>query len=354
MPAVPAIQPPPPKPAPERQEGDVSPVRTRLRWPSRSAFLGLATLGGLLAGCRPAPPPPAPAPGVRLPFTVTNGTQALAQVSALCALGPRDAGTPGGERAARWIADALQQAGVPARLDTFTNQTPSGPLTCHNVLAELPAAGPASASTAPTPATPPVLVLLSHFDTKSGIAPDFIGANDGGSSTGLLLELARQLQRTPLRHCRVLCGFVDGEECRIQFGPHDGLHGSRRLASQLSATRQTVRGVILLDMIGDRDLTVTLPANGTPQLTLLALEAAKQVGARHQFRLADTNILDDHQPFLDAGFAAVDLIDFVYGSAPGLHDYWHTAQDTVDKLSATSLTTMGQVVAEMLRRLDTP
>ncbi len=275
-------------------------------------------------------------------------------MTALCDLGPRDAGTPGGERAARWIANELQQAGLPARLDSFTNQTPSGPLTCHNVLAEIPAATPEPLLADHRRPAPPVIVLLSHFDTKSGIAPDFIGANDGGSSTGLLLELARLLQRTPLRHCRVLCGFVDGEECRIQFGPHDGLHGSRRLARQLTDTRQAVRAVILLDMIGDRDLTVTLPANGTPQLTLLALDAAKQVGARDQFSLADINILDDHQPFLDAGFPAVDLIDFVYGSAPGLHDYWHTAQDTVDKLSATSLTTMGQVVAEMLGHLDTP
>jgi glutaminyl-peptide cyclotransferase len=291
---------------------------------------------------------------VRIPFATSNGTQALAQVTVLCDLGPRDAGTPGGERAARWIANELRQAGLPARLDSFTNQTPSGPLICHNVLAEIPAATPEPSLAGRRRPALPVIVLLSHFDTKSGIAPDFIGANDGGSSTGLLLELARLLQRTPLRHCRVLCGFVDGEECRIQFGPHDGLHGSRRLASQLADSRQAVRAVILLDMIGDRDLTVTLPANGTPQLTLLALEAAKQVGARDQFRLADTNILDDHQPFLDAGFPAVDLIDFVYGSAPGLHDYWHTAQDTVDKLSATSLTTMGQVVAEMLGRLDTP
>jgi glutaminyl-peptide cyclotransferase len=148
---------------------------------------------------------------------------------------------------------------------------------------------------------------------------------------------------------------VDGEECRLQFGPHDGLHGSRRLAGQLATPfRQPVRGVILLDMIGDRDLTVTLPANGTRQLTLLALEAARLVGARHQFRLSDSQILDDHQPFLDAGFPAVDLIDFSYGSAPGLNDYWHTAQDTTDKLSAASLTTMGQVVAEMLAQLDQP
>jgi len=311
-----------------------------------SAVFLVSSVVLLTCSCTP-PPPPAAEPPATIPFTAANGSNALSRVAAFCALGPRDAGTPGGERAAAWLVSELRREGLAPRLDTFTNDTPAGPLVCRNIVAELPPATTGAAGRS-------AIILLSHFDTKSGVSPDFIGANDGGSSTGLLLELARALHATPLRHCHVLFGFLDGEECRVQFGPRDGLHGSRRLAAQLAAEKRRVRAAILLDMIGDRDLTVTLPANGTPQLTLLALEAAKIAGVRPKFRLADGGILDDHQPFLNAGFPAVDLIDFQFGSAPGLNDYWHTPADTLDKLSDASLTAVGQVVVEMLRRLDAP
>lgn len=299
------------------------------RSPDRPACLALAA-------------PPA------VPFTAAHGTQALARVASLLALGSRDAGTPSARRAAAWIAGELKRDGLPAQIDTFTVETPSGPLTCHNVIAELPAAR-ATSSNNPSGDW---IVLLSHFDTKSGIHTNFLGANDGGSSTGLLLELARFLREHPPASCNILFGFVDGEECRVSFGPNDGLHGSRRLAGRLASEKRSVRAVILLDMIGDRDLCVTLPSNGTPDLTLLALQCARECGAQDSFRLADNGILDDHQPFLDAGFPAVDLIDFVYGSAPGLNDYWHTPEDTLDKLSAASLATVGRVATGMIRHLD--
>ena len=305
----------------------------------------------LLAGCQPATPPPsAPPPAktlLQLPFTAVNGSNALARVAALCALGPRDAGTPGGERAALWLAAELQRDGLSPHMDTFTNDTPSGPLACRNVLATVPVSYFRKYET-----DTDCIVLLSHFDTKTGISKDFIGANDGGSSTGLLLELARVLHNMPLRQCDVLFGFLDGEECRVQYSPRDGLHGSRRLAAQLAAEKRNVRAVILLDMIGDRDLTVTLPVNGSKELTLLTLQAAETAGVRNKFALADSHVLDDHQPFLDAGFPAVDLIDFVFGSAPGLNNYWHTPADTLDKISDASLTAVGQVIVEMLRQLD--
>ncbi|MFZ4395952.1 MAG: M28 family metallopeptidase [Kiritimatiellia bacterium] len=312
------------------------------------AFLILAGLMCLICACRPAAnaqKPTAPLPPI--PFAAANGSNALQRVTALCDLGPRDAGTPGAERAAQWLAAELRRDGLTPRIETFTNDTPSGPLTCHNVLATVPCAHVGEAEQKDN-----WIVLLSHFDTKSGISPAFIGANDGGSSSALLLELARVMRGTPLRNCHVLFGFLDGEECRVQYGPRDGFHGSRHLAAQFAVEKPQIRAVILLDMVGDRSLSITLPSNGTPHLTMLALQAAKTVGARDKFQLADGRILDDHQAFLDAGFPAVDLIDFAYGSAPGLNDYWHTVDDTPDKLSAASLTIVGQVVAEMLRHLD--
>jgi Zn-dependent M28 family amino/carboxypeptidase len=101
-------------------------------------------------------------------------------------------------------------------------------------------------------------------------------------------------------------------------------------------------------MAGDRDLTLMLYENGTPELKAAVLQAASEEGIRHKVALARSSILDDHQPFLDAGIPAVDLIDFQYGSRPGLNDYWHTPADTLDKLSAESLTRVARIVARVV------
>jgi Zn-dependent M28 family amino/carboxypeptidase len=146
---------------------------------------------------------------------------------------------------------------------------------------------------------------------------------------------------------------VDGEECVNRYGATDGLHGSRRLAAQLAqgGNAARVRGVLIVDMVGDSNLTVRLPENGTPALMQAVLDAATAEGARRHFGLGLGAVLDDHVPFLDAGLPAVDIIDFEYGSAPGLNDYWHTAADTVDKLSADSLRIAGRVVARAVNVL---
>lgn len=291
--------------------------------------------------CRPQPadvdaprfPPPDPA----------FGNRALRQVADFVALGPRDAGTPGARRAAEWLLARLQADGLEARIDSFTDDTPDGPARFHNVLAFLPGLKPG-----------PGVLLGSHFDTKSGLGPDFQGANDSGSSTGLLLELAHRYARleTPLPY-GLTFAFFDGEECRIAYGPNDGLHGSRQLAAQMAANpAERPKAVMVLDMIGDRDLFVTLPPNSSRALSHHVLDAALATGHRSAFGLAAYPILDDHQPFLDQGIPAVLLIDFAYGSAPGRNDYWHTTEDTLDKLSAHSLQIVAEVLVETLNRLQ--
>jgi Zn-dependent M28 family amino/carboxypeptidase len=263
----------------------------------------------------------------------------LARVTQLAALGPRDAGTPGAERAANWLAAELRSLGLDVTIDAFEDKMPLGRRTFYNVLARLP--GQSSGR----------VLLLSHYDTKAGIAPDFIGANDGGSSTGLLLALAQWLAHQPLRY-GLTFAFLDGEECLYGYGPNDGLHGSRHLARQKRDHDVPLRAVILLDMIGDRDLCFTVPRNSTPALKLLLLDAAEAQGVRDRIRLLDTDILDDHQPFLDLGFHAIDLIDFDYGSRPGANNFWHTPEDTLDKLSSETLRQVGAVTLEMLHRLE--
>ena len=293
----------------------------------------------LLSGCGQtdtAPVKPEP-----LTFTAAQATSAMSRVTAFVTdCTPRDAGTPGAEKAAVWLRDALTADGIDATIDRFTEPTPHGAREFRNVIGELPGTGDEW------------IVLLSHFDTKCGIAPHFQGANDSGSSTGLLLELAAAL-RTGGSCARppILFGFMDGEECMLGYSDRDGFHGSKHFARKLKREGRKIKAVILMDMIGDRDLKITIPRNGTAALRLLALEAAEAVGHRDKIGLIDGAILDDHQAFLDLGYPAIDLIDFQYGSRPGLNDYWHTPQDTLDKLSTDSLLVTGRIVTEMLNRL---
>lgn len=267
-----------------------------------------------------------------------SGDRALYEVHSLVALGPREATTDGARRAAAYLRDRLQQLGVQAEIDTFVDRTPREHQPFRNVIGTLPGDQPG------------LIILGSHYDTKAGLGAGFQGANDSGSSCGVLLELARALARTNWPGPELQLVFFDGEEALQHYGPSDGLHGSRHHAGRLvrEGRRGDVLGVIVLDMVGDRDLQVVLPRNSTPALAARVLRAAQAEGVRPVFSLYAHEIGDDHEPFLKAGMPAVDLIDFTYGSAPGRNDYWHTPADTLDKLSAGSLDTVGRVVMRLL------
>jgi glutaminyl-peptide cyclotransferase len=303
----------------------------------------LLLASALGASCRRDSVPPQET-GVRaaLDPRALKGETALEEARNFVALGPRDAGTAGAARAAQYLAERLRTMSIDPLVDRFERLTPAGPIIFRNVAGVIP--GKRNVT----------VILGSHYDTKSGIADTFAGANDSGSSTGLLLALADQLRQAAPLPLEVLVVFFDGEECRRSYGPGDGLHGSRRLAQTLVRNQRVgrTRAMILLDMVGDRDLKVTIPRNSTPALVTLAFESARALGMRNRFSLAKGNVLDDHVPFLEAGIPAVNLIDFEYGSKPGLNDHWHTPNDTIDKLSAGSLEAVGQVVIEMLNRLS--
>ncbi len=278
-------------------------------------------------------------PPVQVTVPADLGTNALARVRRLCELGPRDALTPGAEAAAKWIVAELSAIGLVPNTDTFDDPAPDGTSRLfRNVMATVPGTGGGQ------------VLLLSHYDTKTGISDTFVGANDGGSSTGLLLELAAHFARNPATPS-VTFAFLDGEECRRAYSDTDGLHGSRHLARKLREAGQHIDAVILLDMVGDRDLRLTLPRNGAAHLKTALLDAAAAQGVRSKVGLLPYDMVDDHVPFLDAGFSAIDLIDFEYGSAPGLRDYWHTDADTIDKLSSESLHVTGTVVIQLINDL---
>jgi Zn-dependent M28 family amino/carboxypeptidase len=308
--------------------------------------IALALLTACVCGCRPQAPAVAAFPL----FTAADATHAFDQTARFVALGPRPSGTPEARRAAEYLERALRTAGAAtARIASFEDATPSGTGTFHNVLATVPAANPQA----------PWIVLLSHFDTKRDVpghtdATPFVGANDGGSSTGLLLTLAAHFVRQSRTHpppCNILIACLDGEECAVAYSDRDGLHGSRRLARDLRREGLPVRAVILADMIGDRDLLLEIPRNGTPELRLLALACAERLGIRRHVTLGSSIILDDHQPFLDQGFPAINLIDFSFGGAPGRNDYWHTVQDTMATLDPASFQITGNLIIALMNAL---
>ncbi len=267
--------------------------------------------------------PPAGPPRWAAPVAAVSGARALAAVREFLALEPWSAGT---ERTAEWLRGRLAALGLEVEVRAFTRGTPDGPAVFRNVLARRPGRGPG------------VVLLGAHYDVKTGI-PGFQGANDPGAGVGALLELACAVAAGPEPPCEIAFAFFDGEECRHAYGANDGLHGSRQLAGEWVAAGRArdVRAVIVLDMIGDRDFGVQLPRNGDPALIARVFDAAREEGARDRFQLGAGLVGDDHAPFHEAGMPAVDLIDFDYGSAPGINDYWHTARDTLDKLSADSL-----------------
>ena len=271
-----------------------------------------------------------------------SGQAALDEARAFLTTGPRVSGTPGTAQGAAYLQKRLTSLGLSSRVDEFSDPAAVGSKTFRNVLATIP--GQSNG----------LIVLVSHYDTKPGISDTFVGANDSGSSSGVLLAIGAWLTTQPRLATTVLLAFTDGEECARDYTAHDGLNGSRRLAQQIKEQSpvQPVIAVIVLDMIGDRDLTVTIPRNGTPVLFKTVFDAARAEGVRHAFYLHESNMLDDHVPFLEAGLPAIDLIDFKYGSAPGLNDYWHTPADTFDKLSAQSLETVGRVTLRMINMLQ--
>lgn len=305
-----------------------------MRKVSGPGFLTLACLTGLwllagLCAARPLPARTAPA---------FNGSRAFLDLKHLVAFGPRPSGSKALSEAREWIKRQLQQAGWKVESDSFTASTPIGKIPMTNLIAKLSGTQPA------------VVMVAGHYDTKRFEKFRFVGANDGGSSAALLLELARSLSGTKHRLTYWLV-FFDGEEAIRQWSSTDSLYGSRHLVDKLTADGELsrIKAMILVDMIGDAHLDINLDQNSTPALTKLVFSTARKLGYQKYFTGVPMAVEDDHVPFLNAGVAAVDLIDFDYG--PG-NSYWHTAEDTVNHCSPVSLTVVGRVVIATLKELD--
>lgn len=275
--------------------------------------------------------------GAQTPRAGFDGARALAGVRQVVRYGPRPAGSEASRRMLDWIERELRALGWEIEADHFTASTPAGPVAMRNLIARR--AG----------LTGRAVVVSGHTDTKR-FPFRFVGANDGGSSTAILLELARALRQVTLRN-DVWLVFFDGEEAVRDWSATDSLYGSRRLAERWSSdgTARRLVALINVDMAGDRDLRLLDDEGSTPALRRLLRTAAARVGQAGVVLREPGAIEDDHMPFIRAGLPAIDLIDFDYGPH---NSWWHTAQDTPDKLSATSLETTGRIVMEMIALLE--
>lgn len=269
-----------------------------------------------------------------------NGDRAFKEVSELIKFSPRDAGTKNGHLAAYHIATKLKKIGLKVIIDEFIDNTPVGSKKMINILGYIPGK------------SDKWIILGSHFDTMPGI-PNFKGANDSGSSTGVLIEMARLLNNYELNH-GLIFAFFDGEEGIANYVPGDGLHGSRRFAKQIykSGNKNKYIAMILLDMIGDKDLTYTIPSNSDKYLKEILIESSKKLNIRNLIELLDhIVIIDDHVPFSNIGIPSIDIIDFKYGSTKDNNDYWHTEKDSLINISSNSLRITAELTLEMLNHL---
>ena len=268
-----------------------------------------------------------------------NGGRAFADLQHLVAYGPRPVGSKALEDSRAWMIGQLEKAGCKVVQDRFAGSTPLGNIPMVDLIAEIPGKQPKH-----------IVMIAGHYDTKLESSFRFAGANDGGSSAAFLLELARELQQT--RHkLTYWIVFFDGEEALKNWSDTDSTYGSRHFVQKLTADGELsrIRAMVLVDMIGDAQLDIHWDQNSTSWLNKLIFRQADRLGYSKYFLRQPVAIDDDHIPFVNAGVSAVDLIDLDYGPN---NSYWHTAQDTLQHCSPSSLTIVGRVVKAALDELE--
>jgi glutaminyl-peptide cyclotransferase len=293
----------------------------------RNASLGLLFVVPLVASAQPH----------------FNGAKALEYAREFVAIGPRWVGSPGHAQAEQFLREHFQHDQLEE--DAFTANTPIGIVNLRNFIVRFP--GKKNG----------VIVLGTHYETNYPLRNiNFVGANDGGSTTGLLLAIADQL-RAEVARDKALSGysvwlvFFDGEEAFQSWSESDSTYGSRHLAAKWGrdGTLGKIKAFLLADMIGDKDLDIQRETRSTGWLVDLVAQAAKKFGYEKYFFQRDEPVDDDHLPFVERGVPSIDVIDLDYGPN---NSYHHTAQDTMDKISAHSLTIDGDVFMETIRLIN--
>jgi len=273
-----------------------------------------------------------------------NGAKALDYARQFVAIGPRWPTSPGHAQAEAFLRSHFQHDAIEE--DAFTASTPIGAVPMRNFIVRFPGKKDG------------VIVLATHYETNYWLKDiHFVGANDGGATTGLLMAIADQLRAQTMGGKKldgysVWLLFDDGEESiQPAWTDSDSLYGTRHLAAKWGrdGTLSKIKAFILADMIGDKDLNILRDTQSTDWLVELVRQAAKKFGYSNYFFKTSNEISDDHQPFVRRGVPSIDIIDLDYGPN---NSYHHTDKDTLDKISAHSLTIDGDVFMETIRLID--
>jgi glutaminyl-peptide cyclotransferase len=263
-----------------------------------------------------------------------DGKRAFADVAKQVDFGPHPSGSQSIAQVQDYILGQLSSAGCTADVDAFTSQTPAGQVPMKNILVKIPGEHPG------------IIMLATHYDTKK--MDNFVGADDGGSSTAVMLEIARTLCGQHGRY-QVWIAFFDGEEAvNLEWKDPDNRYGSRQMAAKLnmSGDLKNIRAFILADIVGSRELRLKRDANSDKTLNDQIWATANRLGYSGVFVNMPTAIDDDHQSFGTRGVKTADIIDLEI-------PYWHTPQDTLDKISSKSLAIVGHVILETVKQLQT-
>src|SRR5579863_1372482 len=263
-----------------------------------------------------------------------DGKRAFADVAKQVDFGPHPSGSQAIAQVQEYILSQLSSAGCTADVDAFTSQTPAGEIPMKNILVKIPGDRPG------------IIMLATHYDSKK--IDNFVGADDGGSSTAVMLEVARNLCGQHGRY-QVWIAFFDGEEAvNLEWKDPDNRYGSRQMAAKLnmSGDLKNIRAFILADIVGSRELRLKRDSYSDKSLTDLVWATADRLGYSGVFVNMPTVIDDDHQSFSARGVKTVDIIDLEI-------PYWHTPQDTLDKISSKSLAIVGHTILESVKQLQT-
>ena len=276
-----------------------------------------------------------------------DSRRAWAYTAQVAGFGERWPGSSGHGKTEDLIHQVLRKDGAQIEADDFIAKTPRGPVPVHNIIGKFNATGDPKQK---------IFILAGHYDTL--FQPGFIGANDGASSTAILLAFADALAVQKTTKLQIWLVWTDLEEAVKAFDSDDGLYGSRHLAGKLAAngTASRVAGFFLLDMIGDKDLGVARETGSSRWLQDFIAQAARELGYGQYFFRYEAGIIDDHVPFLAIGMAAVDVVDARYGRmGPGfdsMGEFHHSNADKMDKISAHSFEVVGRTILRTVELLD--
>jgi glutaminyl-peptide cyclotransferase len=290
-----------------------------------------------------APPPATQNPADEAPPPDTtggfDGKRAFAHVAKQVSFGPRPSGSPAIAQTQDYILAELKSYGCTTDVDAFSSDTPAGRIAMKNILVKIHGDRPG------------VILLGTHYDTKR--LENFVGADDAGSSTGVMLELARLLCSQHGRY-NVWIAFFDGEEAvRPEWKDPDNCYGSRQMAARFanSGDLNKIKSFLLADIVGTRTPHFKRESYSTKALVDLVWGVAKKLGYGSIFVDDETPIEDDHQSFLKRHVPSVDVIDLDNGPSGDVY-YWHTSQDSLDKISPKTLAIVGHVFLESVKQLQ--